>query len=215
MALTVLIPVNRLERAKGRLAEVLSAAEREALAVATLLTVYEAARGAGFEPVLLTADPRVSAVLGPGAKVMAEDEALRGLNAQLERAMELLGGDQLLILHADLPLATWEPIARFVAAAAPPPSVTLVRSGDGGTNAMLLRPPGRFALSYGTASHGKHVAAARTTGLAVATVDSPELELDLDTAEDLAALLRTLNGSDTRAGKVLDAAGLREKLSPG
>lgn len=204
-----LIPVNRLDRAKGRLAGELTPAQREALARATLATVLAAVRDAGAQACVLTADSAAAALAAAaGARVIAEDPPLSGLNAQLERAIAMLeapaGG--VLVLHADLPLATGADIAALVAAAAPAPSVTIVASGDGGTNAMLLRPPGRFALGYGPGSCERHVAAASEAGVAPRLVDLPALALDLDTPADVAAFLAHPGGPGTPAWQVLRPA---------
>lgn len=208
--LRVLIPVNELGRAKGRLADVLAPAGRARLALATVQTVVEAVRTAGHEPVLLTRDNQVRAAFAGEAALMDEDPAAHGLNAQLESAITRLraagGLEELIILHADLPLARPEEIASLVAAAPPPPSATLVRSPDGGTNAMLLRPPGRFPLAYGPGSFERHAAAATGAGMAVATASAPGLELDLDTAADVEALMSTPAGRASAAGQVLAAA---------
>ena len=72
-----LIPVNRLARAKGRLAELLSPEERETLALITLETVLHAA---GDGAVVLTPDDRVRAAVGKRARVMDEDPHARGLS---------------------------------------------------------------------------------------------------------------------------------------
>jgi 2-phospho-L-lactate guanylyltransferase len=211
----VLVPVNRLDRAKGRLAELLTPAERVELAEATLLTVVAAAQDAGFALAILTADRRVGDLVGTPARMVAEDPALRGLNAQIEAAIAVLdvpsGG--LLIVHADLPLATGAALRSVVSAAAPAPSATLVRSGDGGTNAMLLRPPGRCALAYGRGSFALHRAAAEAAGMEVRAVEVPELALDLDTPADLDALLAHPGGTDTRAGRLLVAWRIAERLA--
>ncbi|MEX1102918.1 MAG: hypothetical protein WED87_01630, partial [Dehalococcoidia bacterium] len=94
-----------------------------------------------------------------------------------------------LILHADLPLAKAAELQRVVDAAPPAPSATLVRSRDGGTNAMFLRPAGNFALHYGQGSYALHVKAARAAGMDVRTVESETLALDLDTPEDIEAFM--------------------------
>ncbi len=204
----ILIPVNRLDRAKARLADVLTPGQREQLAVATLATVYAAAIGTGAEVTVLTADERVHALLPRGATIMPESPELRGLNAQLERAVAALHELEpasLLILHADLPLATAEAIQALTAAAPASPSATIVRSADGGTNAMLLSPAGRFELAYGPDSAAKHEANARAAGLAVIIHHSPALELDLDTPADLATLLAIPGGPTTTAGAALTA----------
>jgi 2-phospho-L-lactate guanylyltransferase len=205
-----LIPVNRLDRAKGRLSLLLTPAERRALLLASLRTVVDAASDARLEVLVLTPDPAVPGALDRPVGVIRETPGLSGLNPQLERALQ--GRDEALVLHADLPLASAAALRRLVASAAPAPSATLVRSRDGGTNAMLLRPPGRFPLAYGPGSHPRHAAAAEAAGMAVRTVAEPRLELDLDTAEDLAALLATEDGRACAAGRVLLTIDLAGRL---
>jgi 2-phospho-L-lactate guanylyltransferase len=123
---SALVPVNHLDRAKARLAALLTAGERQRLALATLHTVLAAATGAGATVTVFTSDPRVAAAAGPGIAVLDEDPALAGLNAQLEGAIRRLRPPpgELLILHADLPLASTAAIRAFVEAAPPAPSAT-------------------------------------------------------------------------------------------
>lgn len=209
-----LIPVNRLDRAKGRLAALLSPEERARLVLATLETVLAACQEAGFPVTLLTADAVVVRMAGPTVRVLNEDPGLQGLNEQLERAVAQLppapGG--LLILHADLPLASARDLVGLAAAAPRAPSVTIVRSGDGGTNAMLLRPPGRFPLAYGPDSCARHEAAARAAGYAVAIFPESRLAMDLDTVEDIRTFLATPGTAGSRAGRLLAALDLRARL---
>ena len=205
--LTVLIPVNRLDRAKGRLAELLDGTQRAALALATLETVVDAVSDAGMDAVVLTGDEAVAKAL-PGVRVLDEDPGVLGLNAQLEYALGEIDRPEVLILHADLPLATGSALQVVARGAMPAPSVTMVESPDGGTNAMLLRPPGRFALAYGRSSAALHRAAAISAGMPVTTIRSPGLELDLDTPGDLAALLERPGGAQTKAGQLLARWGI-------
>jgi len=208
----VLIPAKELDRAKGRLESLLTPAEREQLALATLSTVLRACAGAELPVAVLTRDPRVIAALPPGVEVLLEDPSRAGLNAQLERALALLGGDDLLILHADLPLASPEALAQLLAGGRPSESVVLVRSRDGGTTAMRMRPPGRFPLQYGRSSFAAHVAAASGAGLEVTQVELPALALDLDTVDDLHTLLGSVAGSATPSGELLRAFAIPERL---
>lgn len=206
----VLIPVNELGRAKGRLSEMLDPATRASLSLATVGTVVEAVRAAGHEPVLLTRDRQVRASFEGAASVLDEDANVRGLNAHLESAIARLAAagalDELLILHADLPLATAAAVREIIGAAPAPPSVTLVESPDGGTNAMLVRPPGRFALAYGPGSFALHRAAAEKAGMRVEVISAPALALDLDTAADVERLMASPEGRNSAAGKVLSRA---------
>ena len=211
MATTVLVPVNRLDRAKGRLAALLEPEERAELVRRSLAAVLVAVEGAGMAAVVLTSDEAVAAQMPSGVRALGEAPDLRGLSAQLERASGLLAVEELLILHADLPLVTAEALRELVAQAPPAPSATLVRPGDGGTNAMLLRPPGRFALAYGRGSGDLHEAAAREAGLAVRRADVPALALDLDTPSDVRELLSTAEGRASEAGRYLVEIGIEER----
>ena len=217
MATTVLIPVNRLDRAKGRLAALLTPEERAELVRRSLGTVLEAVAVAGLEAVVLTSDEAVRTDLPAGVRTLVEEPDLRGLSAQLERAAERLDVDELLILHADLPLASGEALRDLVAQAPPPPSATLVRPEDGGTNAMLLRPPGRFPLAYGKGSGDLHEASAREARLTVRRAEAPALALDLDTPGDVRTLLAEPAGRACEAGRYLLGIGVegREALGEG
>jgi 2-phospho-L-lactate guanylyltransferase len=215
MTVPVLIPVNRLDRAKGRLGPFLTEAEREELALITAETV---AHAAGAAAIILTADPRVRALMGGRYRVVDEDPAALGLNGQLERAIERLRADgtvrdRLLIVHADLPLVRDGTFETLAAEDPGPGSVVMVRSRDGGTNAMLLHPPGRFALAYGPGSFERHAAAARAAGLRIVQSENREIKLDLDTPVDIAELLRTARGQQTAAGHYLLAIGADRRLA--
>jgi 2-phospho-L-lactate guanylyltransferase len=197
----VLIPVNRFDRAKGRLADFLGAAQREQLAIATFRTVIQAVRDAGLVSVALTPDPAAVKALAIAGRVVAETPDRHGLNGQLEGVITTLG-DEVLVLHADLPLATGQALKDFLQAAGDA-DAALVQSRDGGTNAMLLRPPGRFPLAYGPGSFAAHDAAARAAGLRVEHVESLALALDLDTPADIEQLLSMTRGRETVAGKLI------------
>ncbi|HQW50435.1 MAG TPA: 2-phospho-L-lactate guanylyltransferase [Tepidiformaceae bacterium] len=213
--LPVLIPVNRLGQAKGRLAGLLSQEEREGLALVTLETVL---RAAGAGAIVLTPDERVVDHVHGRARIIPESPEERGLNAQLEHAVGILladgtARDGLLILHADLPLATAEAIETLAALGAKENTAVLVESGDGGTNAMLLHPPGKFRLEYGVGSFAKHRAAAEAAGMQVVVNHNRELSLDLDTPGDITELLRAPRGRQGAAGRYLQSAGVEQRLS--
>ncbi len=212
--LPILVPVNGLDRAKGRLASLLSAEERLTLALVTLETVLHAA---GPRAIVLTPDERVAAHVDGRARVLREEPALHGLNAQLEHAIETLCAEgavtsRLLILHADLPLATAGAIETLEGLDAGEGTVVLVESADGGTNAMLLHPPGRFPLAYGPGSFAKHAAAARSAGMTVITNHNRELTLDLDTPDDIRELLRAPRGRQGAAGRYLQTIGVETRM---
>ena len=204
---TALIPLNDLSRAKGRLAEMLSPEHRIALARATFAVVASAAHEAGLEVAVLAANPP-DAAGEPGVRVVPERAGISGLNAQLEAALAEFTDRDVMVLHADLPLATAVELCRVLDSAPPPPSATLVESRDGGTNVMFMRPAGTFALHYGRGSFALHVAAARSVGVTVRAVESEKLSLDLDTPEDIEAFLAHPAAAGSRV-----AGNLRQMLA--
>lgn len=213
MNVPILIPVGTLGEAKSRLAAVLTPEQRETLTLITLGTVLHAA---GEDSIVLTPDERVASFAQDRGRTLMEVPGQKGLNPQLERAIEALMAegavtDRLLILHADLPLVRRPSLEALLAADAGPNSITLVESPDGGTNAMLLHPPGRFALAYGSKSFALHAAAAAAAGMTVNPIPSRELELDLDTPEDITELLSTARGQQTAAGHYLLSLGLGQE----
>ena len=61
-------------------------------------------------------------------------------------------------------------------------------ASDGGTNGVVMRPPGVLDTHFGEGgSAAVHERAALAAGLAVVVVDLPGLAFDVDTPEDLAA----------------------------
>ena len=212
-SLPVLIPVNVLSAAKGRLAGLLTAEERATLALITLETVL---RASGSGAVVLTRDSQVAKRAEGRARLLPESPDAAGLNGQLEHAVQTLlhdgtASDGMLILHADLPLASHDAIDTL-ASTAVPGSVVMVESRDGGTNAMLLSRPGAFPLAYGKASFEAHERAANTAGLNVIRNTNRELRLDLDTPDDIRELLRAPRGRQGASGVFLLSIGIEERL---
>jgi len=217
-----LIPVRPLERAKGRLSGLLSAEARAALMSATLRTVIEAASGAGLIPVVLTADRQAATAAGPLALILDEDPAAQGLTGQVAAAIpriEALAGaapELIVVLHADLPLASPEAVQDLLAAVPPAPSVTLVPSADGGTTVLVLNGGaviGSFGFAYGPGSAAAHGESGRALGIEPAIVAIAALSLDLDTPDDVAAFLALPEAPGTPAGAVLRRY-LADGLSP-
>ena len=168
------MPVKSFSRAKLRLAPALPAAERAALARSMAERVVPCA--------VVCDDPDVADwALAQGAGVVWQPG--RGLNGAVQSGMERLAGAgvaQVVVAHADLPLATdvsWT--ARF-------PGVTLVpdRRGDG-TNVACLSTSAGFRFAYGPGSFARHQAEARRLGLDLRVVREPRLAWDVDVPADL------------------------------
>lgn len=109
----------------------------------------------------------------------------RGLNAEIEAARTALGETGLLVLHADLPLLESADIdALLEAAEACGIAIAPDRHGSG-TNGLALIPGRRIAFRFGTDSFHLH----RQQAPEAAVVERRGFAIDLDTPDDLAAVL--------------------------
>jgi 2-phospho-L-lactate guanylyltransferase len=211
-ARVIVVPVKALNRAKTRLASVLSLVERAALTLAMLEDVLDAAFAQeGWETWVASSDESV-----------LEVSARRGARAFPETAASLLGGlhlveedvggasRELAVLLADVPLVSASTLrdaldldAAVVAAPA---------ASDGGTNLLVRRPPQVIPARFGPNSFGRHRWAARQARVTFETAEHPELSFDVDRPEDLERLM--LAGDGTRSASVCHDLGMPARLRP-
>lgn len=202
-----LIPVKRLEESKSRLLPQLPDEQRQALTLAMLADLIEALRATpGIERIAVTTpDPLVAEkAKAAGAEILMHPEP--GLNRALEAGRARLfpetadGGagreDSLLIVLGDVAGALAEDFARLLAEAdrEGAEGVWLAPSSDGGTSALLQRPPHRIPCRFGRASARHHREAAESAGVAFRELCLPSLAIDLDASEDLEAFLAAPSG---------------------
>lgn len=179
----VLLPVKAFGLAKRRLAPVLAPEARASLARAMATVVLQAA---GSLPVAVVCD---DAEVASWAEEQGADVVWapgRGLDGAVSYGVSELatkGAAQIIVAHADLPLATdltW--VADF-------DGVTLVPDlRDDGTNVVCVPANVEFPFSYGPGSFARHVAATRHLGLALRVEREPLLGCDVDVPADLAHL---------------------------
>lgn len=188
MTCWALVALKQPAAAKGRLAETLDDATRNHLVermFADVLAALRAARQiAGIAVV-------TSGTLADAGLMRIDDPGL-GLNAALAQgATELAarGVDELLILHADLPLASGAEIDRIIAAGRTQGLAIAPDKSGQGTNALYVPLPAPFAFRFGPDSFHRHLAEAAAIGQAVARVDAAGLGFDVDEPQDLEHLL--------------------------
>ena len=200
------VPAKRLREAKQRLAGVLAAEERRALARAMLCDVLRCLSGvAGLAGIIVVSgDPEVAELAGTnGAMVVADESA--GHTVAVEcglRALRARSVDAALILSADLPciVATEieELLAKHARRAAMGPALTIATDlRRDGTNAACCTPLDAIRFSFGLGSLERHLAAAREKSVATAVLDLPGIALDIDEPEDLQALFALGRPCDT------------------
>jgi 2-phospho-L-lactate guanylyltransferase len=108
-------------------------------------------------------------------------------------AAELLtrGVSTMLLLPADIPLVTKTDIQALLAVHTRPGVSLAAADSDGGTNALLVSPPNIIAPAFGDNSCQRHRAHAREQDLEPVVLNIAGLNLDIDTLEDIHALLAT------------------------
>jgi 2-phospho-L-lactate guanylyltransferase len=195
MKIAALIPVKGFTNAKQRLASLLSAAERAALAEAMLRDVLrETLAARGLESVyVVTGDAEVREIAASlGATVIREREEKGETEAVTFALLDIQrrGVQAALVIPADIPLLrsvdielVLEPIARHDGLS---PFALLVPSHDRmGTNALLLSPPNVIGLRFGYDSFSYHLSQVASKGMPLRVLDNERLALDIDEPQDL------------------------------
>jgi 2-phospho-L-lactate guanylyltransferase len=187
----VFVPYDAREP-KTRLAPLLDADERAALARAMGRDVLSVLDGTAHDPVLLATEP-----LDVERPVRVDDQPL---TPAVNDALDSVDGPAAVVM-ADLALLTPDAVARLFG---PDADVVLAPGLGGGTNALVARHPD-FRVDYHGVSYRDHREAAERVGAEVATVDSFRLAVDVDDPSDLAEVLVHTDG---RAAETLREAGV-------
>ena len=183
MRIAVIIPVKSFTVAKGRLSDSLSAQERQRLAQTCAETVIAAAQP--FPTYVACSDPDIDEwATRRGAHVVhCPTPGLDIAVATARDAARKDGFTHVIVAHADLPLAhTFEQVAFENVISAVPD-----RHRDG-TNVLAFPIDSTFTTAYGPGSFGNHQLLAEQAGLPFRIITDSNLELDLDTADDLSEL---------------------------
>jgi 2-phospho-L-lactate guanylyltransferase len=192
MSARVIVPHRGLGSAKTRLAPVLDADERMALAQRLLAGVLRAAREAVDDVVVISPAVELEPIVTEAGARLVVQRGM-GLNRGLDQAREAAladGIDLLGVLHGDLPNVSGDDIRALLAAAPAPRSVAIAPDrGATGTNGLALRPPGIVAFRFGAGSMAGHRDEALAAGVEPVIVERTGLAFDLDTPQDLSRWL--------------------------
>lgn len=183
------IPAKCFDRAKSRLAPVLSAEERRTLATDMFRTVMNAVqRSAAIDGLVVITDcedvTEVARVRG--ARVFADVPG--GLGASIGAALSRLSSeaDAAIVIMGDLPHITVGDVDAMVAMLSYAPAVLAPDREREGTNALALRPPALFPTAFGRyGSFVEHLHRLEAAGVAPAIVTRPGLAFDVDSPDDV------------------------------
>jgi 2-phospho-L-lactate guanylyltransferase len=178
----VLIPVKAFAEGKARLAPTLDRQGRAELSRMMATRVLEAAAPL---PVAVVCDDADVARWAVDHGAMALPEPGRGLNGAVEAGvgrLASLGASEVLVAHADLPMA--HGLARLAGF----DGVTLVPDRrDDGTNVVCVPADAGFRFAYGPGSFLRHQVEATRLGLDQRVVREPDLAWDVDVPADIPA----------------------------
>ena len=200
----LLLPIKDLHNAKQRLANILTADERRALAQAMLAdTVHAlgAVRRADKIFIVTNYAPAIQIAQENSWHVLREQQQISesvSVDAA-SRECERLGVTALLRLPLDVPLVQPRDLDELLDIQCPAPGLVIVPSRDAtGTNAILRTPPSLFPSHFGSGSFAKHCAEAKRAGANIVVRRNIRLEMDVDDEADLRALLEhDLSGTHT------------------
>ncbi len=178
--------MKRLDQAKLRLSQRLAPPDRRRLGLAMLADVLRATEK-WTHRLIVTSDQDAEAVgLAFGCSLVA-DPGL-GLNAAVVAGTDAAvsaGSSTLLVLPSDVPMVTSDDITALFGS---PENVVVAPSRDGGTNALLRRPPQAVEPCFGPFSAESHRRGALEAGLTCRLVEMSSLVLDIDRYRDLVTL---------------------------
>ena len=216
-----IVPVKDLSEVKTRLASALDANQRRQLVLAMLSDLLHALRQCRIvgRILLVSRDPSVAELAHSLDTDLLNSREDNGLNSAIDAALSELidrGETQALVLHADLPLASADGLAKLIEEGRHADLALVPCNDKDGSNALLTRLPPRINFHYGPGSYQQHLAEAHKQGLEVAQPDLPELALDIDTVADLGQLCRILlaetHDSAHYTDQFLRSTGLLNKL---
>ncbi len=192
----ILLPVKDLTRAKQRLADRFTQAERTELAWAMLehtFAVVAAVKGVDGVAVVTLYQPAIELAERYGFEVVLEREQISESHSVDFGSRELAarGVAAVLRLPLDLPLLQTKDIETILSYDThPAPACVIVPSREGtGTNAILRRPPTLFPSHFGPNSLPKHLAEAEKAGAQCTVIELPRIALDVDDPNDVVELL--------------------------
>jgi 2-phospho-L-lactate/phosphoenolpyruvate guanylyltransferase len=198
VTIDILVPLKRLDYAKTRLASVLDPAARVRVMRALLDHTLEQVKPVG-RVVLVSAASEAAGIAAEHGVGHFDDRGVPWNDALAAAIANAVVTDAVAIVSADLPLLETADVAAFVAALHENGAV-IARATDAGTNGVAMQPAGAMGTTFGsTGSAALHAELARAAGLDPVILDLEGMAHDLDTAADLAEVLRREMAPEVRA----------------
>jgi len=194
MSVFATIPVKKISKSKTRLSEVLNPEERQTLTLTMLEDVLKAVAKSRWvhKIVVVSSDFRVQEFTENSGAIYLPEER-RGLSHAVEQATQWCiqkDARSILFLPADIPLIRSSDVNQILELGSGEMTIVMAPSADGGTNALLQKPPDLIPLHFGLESFNKHLAEASSRGILAKVYRSRNVTIDIDSPTDLKKLLR-------------------------
>lgn len=191
--ITAIVPAKALDQAKGRLAAILTESERRELALAMLEDVVLALQAVALIDDVVVVSPDVEVIATASAlnaKSIEEPASVRGINQALSFALDSLEPkpDALVVVLADVPEIRPADVADALARL-PDRGLVICPSHDKGTGLLAMRPAGLIPFRFGPLSFSLHKREAAAQKLPIEVVRAESIARDIDSSDDLRALL--------------------------
>ena len=191
-----LIPVKKLSKSKERLSMVFKPEERKRFVLSMLEDILRVTSSSVLHQTVVIGSDRIVQLVAEKFDAYFLPESGGGLNDALRYAVSLCekrGAKAVLILPADIPLMKERDLNEIIHLSWKA-SVVISPSMDGGTNALMLKPPNVIKTCFGPRSFKKHIDEALKKGIPVRVYRSPGISLDIDSIQDLKTLLKVGKG---------------------
>ena len=213
MLVFAVIPVKTPLKSKLRLSVVLNPQERRTLTLTMLEDVLKALKSSVIHHIIVISSDSGVQELADKFEVAYLSENRQGLNQAVEQATKWCiqnGAESILVLPADVPLIAPEDMNHIVELSSEAPSVVISSSQNGGTNALLQKPPNLIPICFGPHSFMKHVGEASAKSVVLKLYTSSRVLLDIDSLEDIKSFLNT--ESQTVSRRFLEQISLHNRF---
>lgn len=214
MSVFVVIPVKTLLKAKMRLSTVLSLWERHAFTLAMLEDVLRAVKRSEIHQIVVISADSIVQRFAHNFGVTVLQEKTYGLNEAAEQATQWCiqkNAELVLILPADIPLLKPEDVNEIISLSSENSCIVVSPSRNGGTNALLRKPPNVVSLCFGADSFRKHLVEASARNVLSKVYLSNRVSLDIDSIKDVERLLQTKE--NTASYQLLKKIGIKTRLN--
>ncbi len=201
MKTVVAVPMKDASESKSRLADFLTCAQREKLALGLFARSQEffSCHFPEFTRLVVTPSSNIAQIAAASGSQVLKEDAATGLNQAAAAAFHWAQGqgyERLLLVPADIPVWLLHEVQLLLVRGASS-SVAIAGAHDGGTNALLidLTKVRYFEFGYGVGSAKRHEQWCKVAGVSSIACSLPFISHDIDTVDDCLVFSQSLKAA--------------------